>query len=142
MWNLTHHKQITVSVTVQAPVDKVWEYWTLPEHIEQWNYATDDWRTPWAENNVRPGGKFDYRMEAKNGTRGFDFKGFYETVKPNEAIEYTLADGRKVKVIFTGRAYQTGITETFEAEKTSTPEQQKEGWQSILEHFKKYAEAH
>src|SRR5882672_1166747 len=87
---------ITIEGLINAPVEKVWEFWTGPKHITQWNNASDDWHTPVAENDLRVGGKFLSRMEAKDGSFGFDFWGIYDVVKKNELIEYTIGDGRKV----------------------------------------------
>jgi uncharacterized protein YndB with AHSA1/START domain len=131
---------ITVENTVKAPVEKVWRFWTLPEHITKWAYATDTWHTPFAENDLKVGGKFISRMEAKDGSVGFDFWGTYDAVIPNKYIEYTLGDERKVKIIFTGNDTETKITENFEAEGTNPVEMQRSGWQSILDNFKRYAE--
>ncbi len=131
---------ITVNSTVNAPVETVWEYWTKPEHITQWNNASDDWHTPRAENDLRVGGIFSCRMEAKDGSFGFDFGGVYDSVIPNEYIEYTLGDGRKVIVKFEADGNKTEVTENFEAEGTNSVELQKRGWQAILENFKKYTE--
>jgi uncharacterized protein YndB with AHSA1/START domain len=133
--------KITVESTINAPVEKVWKLWTLPEHITKWNYASDDWHTPKAENDLRVGGKFLSRMEAKDGSFGFDFGGVYDEVKTNELIAYTIGDGRKVKVIFTNQGNTTKVTETFEAESQNSIEMQKNGWQAILNNFKKYAES-
>src|SRR6266850_8555487 len=91
---------ITVENAINAPVEKVWQYWTKPEHITQWNNASDDWHTPRAENDLRVGGSFSSRMEAKDGSFGFDFGGVYDEVKTNERIAYTMGDGRKVKITF------------------------------------------
>ena len=132
---------ITVQITVKAPIDKVWKYWTQPEHITKWNYANDDWHTPWAKNDLRVGGKFTARMEAKDGSTGFDFGGEYSTVKPYELIEYIIGDGRKVEVIFSNKDNAINIIETFEAESVNSYEMQHRGWQSILDNFKKYTEA-
>lgn len=132
---------IMIQTTVKAPVPKVWNYWTKPEHIIKWNQASDDWHTTRAENDLRTGGKFLARMEAKDGSFGFDFGGIYDEVKENEYIEYTIGDGRKVKIIFTSRNDKTEIVETFEAENTNSLEMQKGGWQAILDNFKKYTEA-
>jgi uncharacterized protein YndB with AHSA1/START domain len=133
---------ITVKSTVKAPVDKVWKYWTTPEHITKWNSASEDWHTPRAENDLRAGGKFLARMEAKDGSMGFDFGGVYDDVKENEYIAYTMGDDRKVEVIFSARGNETEIEETFEAENTNPLEMQKSGWQSILDNFKEYTETH
>lgn len=133
--------KITIESTVHAPVDKVWKLWTLPEHITKWNAASDDWHSPFAENDLRVGGKFASRMEAKDGSFGFDFGGIYDQVVTNELIEYTLGDGRKVEVHFTANGNETKVVETFEAESTNPVEMQQGGWQAILNNFKKYVEA-
>jgi uncharacterized protein YndB with AHSA1/START domain len=132
---------ITVESTVNAPVEKVWEFWTEPKHITQWNNASDDWHTPRAENDLRVGGKFTARMEAKDGSFGFDFGGVYDEVKEHRYIEYTLGDERKVKVDFMPEGSSTKVSESFEAESTHSEEMQKGGWQAILDNFKKYTEA-
>lgn len=131
---------ITVEALVHCPVEKVWDYWTEPKHITQWNQASDDWHTPFAENDLRAGGKFVSRMEAKDGSFGFDFGGVYDEVKLYENISYTLGDGRKVKIAFIRQADDTQIVESFEAEGTHPAEMQQAGWQAILDNFKKYAE--
>jgi uncharacterized protein YndB with AHSA1/START domain len=132
---------ITIGATVNAPVEKVWEYWSKPEHIMKWNAASDDWHTPRAENDLRTGGTFSSRMEAKDGSWGFDFGGVYDNVVTHERISYTMGDGRKVDVIFTPEGNSTKIEESFEAEETNPVEMQRGGWQSILDNFKKYTEA-
>jgi uncharacterized protein YndB with AHSA1/START domain len=137
----TNTKTITVETTVNAPVEKVWELWTKPEHITKWNNASDDWHTPRAENDLRAGGSFVSRMEAKDGSFGFDFGGVYDDVQENKCIEYTIGDGRKVKVDFTSEGNATKIVERFEAENTHSIEMQRGGWQAILDSFKKYTEA-
>jgi len=131
---------ITVENTIKAPVEKVWEYWTKPEHITKWNAASDDWHTPWAKADFREGGSFSARMEAKDGSMGFDFAGVYDVLRTNEYIEYTIGDGRKVKVRFTPGGNITKVTESFEAENTHPVEMQRGGWQAILDNFKKYTE--
>jgi uncharacterized protein YndB with AHSA1/START domain len=131
---------ITVQNTVNAPVEKVWEYWTKPEHITAWNNASDDWYTPRAENDLRPGGKFTFRMEARDGSMGFDYGGDYDVVRQNDTIESTLGDGRKVKVTFIPEGNATKVVESFEAEGTHSIEMQRGGWQAILDNFKKYVE--
>jgi uncharacterized protein YndB with AHSA1/START domain len=135
-------KTITVENTIHAPLDKVWSLWTDPQHIKNWNNASDDWYTPSAENDLKVGGKFVSRMESKDGKFGFDFEGIYDEVKVNELISYTLGDGRKVKISFSDENDETKISETFEAENTHSIEMQKDGWQAILNNFKKYVEAH
>jgi uncharacterized protein YndB with AHSA1/START domain len=132
---------ITVKNTINAPVAKVWEYWTKPEHIIKWNTPSEDWHTPRAENDVRVGGSFLSRMEAKDGSMGFDFGGVYDVVRNNEYMEYTIGDGRKVRVNFTGKGNTTEIVESFEAEDIHSIDMQKGGWQAILDSFKKYTEA-
>ncbi len=136
----TTKQSITVETTVKAPIAKVWEYWTKPEHITKWNNASDDWHTTKAESDLREGGKFSSRMEAKDGSFGFDFVGVYDKVKENELIEYTIGDGRKVKITFSNNGIETKVVETFEAENTNSIEMQKGGWQAILDNFRKYTE--
>jgi len=136
----TDKTAITVETTIKAPIEKVWQLWTEPEHIIHWNNASDEWYTPKAENDLRVGGKFNSRMEAKDGSFGFDFEGIYDEVKTHELIVYTIADGRKVNITFSRKEGQTLVTEVFEAENTHPIEVQKGGWQSILDNFKKYAE--
>ncbi len=132
---------ITVAATVNAPIEKVWEFWTTPGHIIKWNNASDDWHTPHAENDLRVGGKFLARMEAKDGSYSFDFEGVYDEVKTNESIIYTLGDGRKVEITFEADGQTTKVIESFEAEGTNSLEMQQTGWQAILDNFKKYTEA-
>ena len=132
---------ITVESTINAPVEKVWEIWTKPEHITKWNNASDDWHTPRAENDLQVGGSFVSRMEAKDGSMGFDFGGVYDAVRKNEYIEYTIGDGRKVKVTFNGQGNKTKVVESFEAENINSLEMQQGGWQAILDSFKKYTES-
>lgn len=132
---------ITIEAIVNAPVEKVWKLWTLPEHITKWNSASDDWHTPYAENDLRVGGKFLSRMEAKDGSFGFDFGGTYDEVIINKLISYTMGDSRKVRVEFNHNGKTTRITSTFEVENQNPIEMQRDGWQAILNNFKKYAEA-
>jgi uncharacterized protein YndB with AHSA1/START domain len=131
---------ITVKNLVHAPVEKVWALWSEPQHITQWNHASADWHTPTAKNDLMAGGHFTYRMEARDGSMGFDFGGIYDEVKPFERIAYTMSDGRKVKIDFTKQGNKTNVAESFEAENTNSLELQRSGWQSILDNFKKYAE--
>jgi uncharacterized protein YndB with AHSA1/START domain len=131
---------VTVETSIAASIEKVWEYWTTPAHITQWNNASEDWTTPKAENDLRTDGRFVYRMEAKDGSFGFDFGGTYDEVKPTEKLVYTLDDGRKVTVTFTDSDNSTKVAEIFEPENTNTVEMQQTGWQAILDNFKKYVE--
>ncbi|MCX2452803.1 SRPBCC family protein [Pedobacter sp. PLR] len=132
---------ITVAATVNAPIDIVWKAWTNPSDIKKWNAASDDWHTPTAENDLRPGGKFSSRMEARDGSFGFDFDGIYDEVITNELISYTLGDQRKVKITFEKNTEGVKITESFDAENTNPIEMQRGGWQAILDNFKKYVES-
>ncbi len=136
-----YQTNITVATTVDAPIEKVWQLWTTPGHITKWNNASDEWHTPMATNDLRTGGVFLSRMEAKDGSFGFDFEGVYDEIKTNELIAYTMPDGRKVSIRFANRENETAITETFEAENQNPVELQQMGWQAILDNFKKYAEA-
>jgi uncharacterized protein YndB with AHSA1/START domain len=131
---------IIVETTVNAPVEKVWEAWTKPEHIIQWSFASEDWHTPWAKNDLREGGNFSSRMEAKDGSMGFEFGGVYDTVITNDQITYTMGDGRKVNIQFTSDGNSTRIVQSFEAESQNPIEMQRGGWQAILDNFKKYTE--
>ena len=132
--------KITVQTTVNAPVEKVWKYFNQPEHITKWNQASEDWHSPSATNDLRNGGTFSYRMEAKDGSFGFDFAGTFDEVKENELLEYTIGDGRKVVVSFNPEGDNTNVVETFEAEETNPIEMQRGGWQAILDSFKRYVE--
>jgi uncharacterized protein YndB with AHSA1/START domain len=132
---------ITVTSSVNAPVDKVWKHWTTPESITKWNNASDDWHTPRAENDLRNNGRFSYRMEARDGSMGFDFEGTYDEIVKNEKIQYTIGDGRKVEIIFIPGGSKTDIVESFEAENLHPIDQQRKGWQSILDNFKKFTES-
>jgi uncharacterized protein YndB with AHSA1/START domain len=134
-------QKITIEATVLAPVTKVWNWWSEPKHIVKWNNASDDWHTTRAENDLRVGGKFLSRMEAKDGSFGFDFWGIYEEVKNNEAIAYTMGDGRKARVVFSATDTETKVVTTFEAETENPIELQRGGWQAILNNFKKYVES-
>ena len=131
---------ITVEATVNAPVEKVWTNWTSPEHIVKWNSPSPDWHTPRATNDLRPGGKFNSRMEAKDGSMGFDFEGIYDEVRMNEYIEYHMSDGRQVKTWFNSKDGSTSIKTEFDAETQNPVEMQKSGWQAILDSFRSYSE--
>lgn len=132
---------ITVRASVNAPVETVWKHWTSPESITGWNNASDDWVTPKASNDLRKDGKFSYRMEARDGSMGFYFEGIYNNVIENKQIDFTIADGRKVKITFSYDGKSTEVIETFEAENTNPIEMQRNGWQSIMDNFKKFTES-
>lgn len=133
-------KAITIQTIVKAPIAKVWEYWNKPEHIVCWAFASDDWEAPSAENDLRVGGKFKTVMAAKDKSSSFDFTGTYTVVKEHELIEYTMSDGRHVKVVFEKTPEGVRVTETFDPEKENPEEVQRSGWQAILDNFKKYVE--
>ncbi len=132
---------ITVKAHVNAPIEKIWECWTEPKHITKWNSASDDWHTPRATNDLIVGGKFNTRMESKDGTQGFDFIGVYTQIEPHKLIEYTMEDGRKVKIEFVKEEDGYTIIETFDPENENPLEMQRAGWQSILDGFKNYVES-
>jgi uncharacterized protein YndB with AHSA1/START domain len=135
-------KSLTVGVTVDAPLQSVWEKWTGNEHITTWCMASDDWHTPRAEHDVRDGGRFLTRMEAKDGSAGFDFTGTYTRVVPERLIEYTMDDGRRAQVRFMSfDGMHTMIVETFEKENENSEALQRDGWHAILTKFKQYVEA-
>lgn len=132
--------KITVSITTPITLEKAWEVWANPEHIVNWNFASDDWCAPRASNDLKIGGTFSYRMEAKDGSFGFDLNGTYTNVKPLELIEYSLEDNRKVSILFESKDNETHIIQTFEAENQNPLEMQQFGWQAIMNHYKLYAE--
>jgi uncharacterized protein YndB with AHSA1/START domain len=132
---------ITIDITVAAPSEKVWTAWTSPAHITEWNFASDNWACPRADLDLRPGGKFNYRMEAKDGSMGFDFEGEFTSIETNRRIEYSLGDGRKVTIDFVAEVGGTRVVESFEAEDEHSAEQQKQGWHDILINFKKHVES-
>lgn len=133
--------KVTIVTTVSSDIDTVWKTWTEPEHIKNWNNASPEWHTPKAENDLRKGGKFSSRMEAKDGSMGFDFGGTYDEVVPNKQINYTLEDGRKVNIVFEETDNGISITESFEPESQNSVAMQRQGWQAILDNFKKYVES-
>lgn len=131
---------IKIETTINAPVKNVWKLWNDPNHIIQWNTASNDWHTTHSEVDLRVGGKFSSTMAAKDGSMSFDFNGEYTTVSEAKLIEQLLGDGRKVRVEFIAQNDQTKVVETFEAESTNSLEMQRAGWQAILDNFKKHAE--
>jgi len=132
---------ITVQTKVQAPLDKIWSFWTVPEHITKWNSASEDWHTPYAENDLKVGGKFKYTMASKDGTMSFDFIGTYSVIQDKRTIAYTIEDGREVIIVFEEQEDGVIIRESFDPELENPKELQQQGWQAILDNFKKYVEA-
>ena len=132
--------KITIETTVKAPINKVWSAWTSPEDIKQWNAASDDWHTTQASVDLRVGGAFSSRMEAKDGSFGFDFAGIYTKLIPNELLEFTFGD-RAAKVEFLNSENGVLVQETFDAETEHPIEMQRQGWQAILNNFAKHVEA-
>lgn len=137
---MNQKRTITIETVVDVPKQKAWEFWTQPEHIVQWAFASDDWEAPAAENDLRVGGKFKTVMAAKDKSSQFDFTGVYTDVKEHQLIEYTIEDGRRVSLKFDDTGDATKITETFEPFPSYTEEQERSGWEAVLRNFKKYAE--
>jgi uncharacterized protein YndB with AHSA1/START domain len=133
--------RITVEAATHVPVAKVWEAWNTPSDIMQWNAADPSWHSPSSENDLTVGGKFKHRMEAKDGSFGFDFEGTYNKVDLHKEITYTMGDGRKATTLFEEQNGKTTIATTFDAETENDPEFQKQGWQAILNNFVKYIES-
>ena len=131
---------ITVKNTVNAPIEKVWEYWTKAEHVKNWNFAASDWHCPNATNDLQVGGEFHYTMAAKDNSFSFDYWGTYQKIEINKLIDFILGDGRKVVVSFETTNNGTIVTEEFEPEQQNPPERQQTGWQMILDNFKAYVE--
>lgn len=134
-------KAIEVAAIVNANIEKAWKYWTEANHIKNWNFASDEWHCPKAESDLREGRRFTSRMEAKDGSMGFDFGGQFTKVIPNNLLEYTLDDGREVSIKFVDKEDQTEIVETFQPENQNSLELQRQGWQAILDNFKDYVES-
>ena len=132
---------ITVTTVVNTSTETVWRCWNEPAHITKWAFASDDWHAPYAENDLKISGKFLTRMAAKDGSMSFDLVGTYTDVEEFAKIEYTMKDGRKVKIVFEKMDGATKITETFDPENENPVEMQKAGWQAILENFKKHVES-
>jgi uncharacterized protein YndB with AHSA1/START domain len=139
--NTVMENPIIITTRVDAPVEKVWEVWNSPEHIVNWNAASPDWHTTKVKNDLREGGQLISRIEAKDGSSGFDFTGIYDQVKEHEHISLTLSDGRKVRIDFLANGNTTFIEEHFEAESINNRELQQSGWQAILNNFKSYVES-
>lgn len=135
---MSDYKKVEIETQIALDIERVWKYYTSPEDIVKWNTASEDWHTTRAENNLYPGGRFLSRMEAKDGSFGFDFSGVYTEVKPYDIIEYTLDDGRSVALKFKNLGDKTDLHITFDAENENPIDLQKAGWQAILDHFKAY----
>lgn len=138
---MSEFKKITIESVTNSPLEKVWKAWNNPDDIKSWNFADESWHCPSSEVDLRVGGKFKNRMEAKDGSFGFDFEGIYEEVLLNKKITYTMSDGRKVNNFFEEVDSKTKIRTIFDAETENDPEFQKQGWQSILDNFIKYVES-
>lgn len=132
--------KITIQITILADRKKVWDYYTDPKHIVNWNFASDDWCCPSAENDLQVGGKYKARMEARDKSFGFDFEAVYNEIVEGDKFTYTLEDGREVNVSFATLDDKTKVTIVFDAEKENPEEMQRNGWQSILNNFKSYVE--
>ncbi|MES2240429.1 MAG: SRPBCC domain-containing protein [Bacteroidota bacterium] len=131
---------ITVQTKIQASIDKIWNLWTLPEHITQWSIASEDWHTPFAENDLKVGGRFKSTMASKDGTMSFDFVGTYSAILEKKLIAYTIEDGRVVIIVFEELEDGFEVREYFEPESLNSEELQYQGWQAILDSFKRYVE--
>ena len=132
--------KITVATTIAADTQKVCDYYTKPEHITQWNFATPEWQCPKAENELAVGGKYFARMEAKDGSFGFDFEAIYDEVDVPKKLTYTMGDGRQATTHFEDLNGSTNVTTTFDAENAHDAAMQQAGWQAILDNFKRYTE--
>ncbi|MBK9149649.1 MAG: SRPBCC family protein [Saprospiraceae bacterium] len=132
--------KITIQAVISADRQKVWDYYTKPEHITRWNFADPSWHCPTASNDIRVGGKYLARMEAKDGSFGFDFEAIYNEVKDGEKFTFTMTDNRIVEATFKEREDKTELTIIFDAESENPVDMQQQGWQSILDNFKKYVE--
>jgi len=133
--------KIIVDATANATVEKVWKLWNNPDDIKKWNTPDPSWHSPSSENDLRVGGKFKNRMEAKDGSFGFDFEGIYDSVVLNKEISYTMGDGRKATTTFSEQEGKTHMSISFDPETENDPEFQKQGWQAILSNFVKYVES-
>ena len=138
---MTTPTKITIQATVSAAAPRVWACWTEPAHITQWNFASPDWQCPSASNELVVGGKYVARMEAKDGSFGFDFEATYNEIVPQERLIYTMPDGRVVKTTFEAMGDATKVTTVFDAETQNAADMQRDGWQAILNNFKAHAES-
>ncbi|WP_374440188.1 SRPBCC family protein [Epilithonimonas sp.] len=135
-------QKLTVTTEINKPIHEVWNYFNNPDHITNWNFAHESWECPSAKNNLTIGGKLEVRMQAKDGSFGFDFVGIYDEIIENELIRYHLEDGRKVEILFEQlSANKTKVTENFDPENENPLEMQQQGWQAILNNFRSYCES-
>ena len=134
------NQKVTITAVISAPVERVWEAFTTPTDITQWNFANDDWWCPRAEVDLRVGGIHKARMEAKDGSFGFDFEGVYGEVDPYRAVTLEMGDGRKARTTFEGKGNSTTVTTVFDAEEQNSIDMQRTGWQAILDNFRRYVE--
>ncbi len=134
-------KQVEVKTLVRAPLKHVWTCWVTPKHVIGWNFASDDWHTPKANNELRVGGRFVYTMAAKDGSFSFDFSGTFIEITEHKKIITRLDDDRMVVVEFEDLGREVSVVETFEIEDENSEELQRQGWQAILDNFKKYSES-
>lgn len=132
--------KIEIETHVSADADRAWEVWNSPAHIQRWNAASDDWHTPRSAVDLRVGGRLSSRMEAKDGSAGFDFGGVYTRVEPPRLVELRMDDGREVRVEFLDTADGTRVRETFDADTAGSLDLQRRGWQAILDNFARYVE--
>jgi uncharacterized protein YndB with AHSA1/START domain len=137
---MNNTKSVTIKTSVNATLEMVWASWTLPQHITHWNFASSDWHCPSSTIDLKIGGRFSSRMEAKDGSFGFDFWGIYDEIVPRSLLSITLGDGRKMEVRFTQNENNVLVTESFETEDQNTTDRQREGWQAILDNYKSYTE--
>lgn len=134
------NEKLEISALVKADPKRVWECYTAPEHITQWNFAAPEWHCPHAENDLRPGGKYLARMEARDGSMGFDFEGIYSVVTPQQNLVYALSDGRTVETQFVGAEGGVRVSTRFDPDPDNPLDMQRMGWQAILDNFKSYTE--
>lgn len=139
--SMSNKTTLHIEATINATIQTIWEFWTDPSHITQWNQASSDWHCPKATNDLKPGGRFTSTMAAKDGSMSFEFGGIYDTITTHHLIEYTLDDGRQVKVVFSSQSDKVLIESDFEPEASNPHEMQQAGWQAILDSFKHYVEA-
>lgn len=135
-------KQVTIHSEINKPISQVWDFFNNPEHIVNWNFAHESWKCPTASNDLKVGGKLEVRMQAKDGSFGFDLVGIYDEVRENELIKYHFEDNRNIEVIFEELSdNKTKVTENFDPENQNPVDFQRDGWQAILDNFKKYSES-